>query len=153
MKCEKCHEKEANFYYSAYINGEKSQRHLCEHCAREEGYGRVMDYRPRDMFADLEGFFADFFAPQPSLLSSFGSFGHPLRAMMSPLLSRPLSEASEAECVPGEGSEHKIPAQAGEEIRRRRELAALKEQLAQAVASENFEQAITLRDEIRRREN
>ena len=154
MKCEKCHEKEANFYYSANINGEKSQRHLCEHCAREEGFGGVMDHRPRDLFADFDALFSDFFAPRRSLLSSFGSFSHPLRAMMAPSLPRIhiLLDEPQTQTAP-EAAESKIPADAGEDVKARRELAALKEQLAQAVEAQDFEKAITLRDEIRRREN
>lgn len=153
MKCEKCHEKEANFYYSSNINGEKSERHLCADCAREEGFGGVMDHRPRDMFADFDAMFSDFFAPHRSLLSSFGSFGSPLRAMMAPSLPRihiVLNEP-QTQAAP-EAAESRIPADAGEEVKARRELSALKEQLRQAVEAEDFEKAITLRDEIRRRE-
>ena len=49
-KCEKCGEKEATFHYSSNINGEKTERRLCAECARAEGFGSVMDYRPADMF-------------------------------------------------------------------------------------------------------
>lgn len=153
MKCEKCHEKEANFYYSANINGKKSEKHLCADCAREEGFGEMMDYRPRDMFADVDAMFSDFFAPHRSLLSSFGSFGHPLRAMMAPSLPRVHIVLDEPQTQTElEAAESKIPTDAGEEVKARRELAALKEQLSQAVEAQDFEKAITLRDEIRRRE-
>lgn len=153
MKCEKCKEKEATFYYSCSINGQTTEKHLCADCAREEGFGETLDYRPRDMFADVEAMFQNFFAPHRSLLSSFGSFGHPLRAMMAPAVPRMNIVIGEPDVQErAETSESKIPVDAGEEVKARRELAALKEQLRAAVDAEDFETAITLRDEIRRRE-
>ena len=37
MKCEKCNEKEANFFYEENVNGEKRSYHLCRACAEEMG--------------------------------------------------------------------------------------------------------------------
>ena len=67
MKCEKCKEKEATFYYSCSINGRTTEKHLCADCAREEGFGETLDYRPRDMFADVEAMFQNFFASSMTL--------------------------------------------------------------------------------------
>ena len=157
MKCEKCNNAEATFFYSADINGEKTQRHLCAECARAEGYGGALDFdlHPAGMFDSVfEDFFGDFFAPQRALLSAFDGFGDPFRRMMAPRLTIPrvnivLGEASPAAVGVGEESETKIPADAGEEVRRRRELDALRQQLDEAVKAEDFEKAITLRDQIK----
>ena len=161
MKCEKCNEKEATFYYSSNINGEKTERHLCEDCAREEGFGEALDYRPASMFNDVfgdmfggfGGFFDDFFAPRRSLFSAFDSFGSPLRAMMAPALPRirvVIGEPqTEKEHAPLSEAEQKIPDDAGEEVKARREIAALKQQLHEAVEAENFEKAIELRDKLK----
>ena len=158
MKCEKCNNREVTFFYSADINGEKTERHLCTECAREEGYGGALDFdlHPAGMFESVFGdFFGDSFAPQHALLSGFDCFGGPFRRMMAPRLTIPHVNIVVGEANPaavGEESEMKIPADAGEEVRRRRELDALRQQLDEAVKAENFEKAISLRDQIKERE-
>ena len=153
MKCEKCNEREATFYYSSDINGEKTERHLCADCAREEGFGGALDYRPMPLFGGmLDGFFGDFFTPAGSMLSAFDMFGSPMRRMMAPALPRVRIVIGEPRTAPVQQkseAETKIPEDAGEEIRARRELAALKAQLETAVKAEDFEKAIELRDRIR----
>ena len=152
MKCEKCG-KEATFYYSSNINGEKTERHLCEECARSEGFGGALDYDCRPMFSDMvEEIFSDFFAPTRSLFPSFGSFGLPMRSIMTrtiPRLDLFIARPEEAQENRESG---KVPADAGEDVKRRRELTALKEQLDEAVRAEDFEKAIVLRDRIREKE-
>ena len=160
MKCEKCNNREATFFYSADINGEKTQRHLCTECAREEGYGGALDFDlyPAGMFESVfDDFFGDFFAPRHAMLSAFDGFGVPFRRMMAPRLTVPHMNIVVGDTNPtavgvGEESETKIPADAGEEVRRRRELDALRQQLDEAVKAEDFEKAILLRDQIKERE-
>lgn len=154
MKCEKCNEKEATFYYSSNINGEKTERHLCADCAREEGFGGALDYHPMSLFDDMfDGFLGDFFAPHRGLLSAFDSFGSPLRAMMAPALphiniviGEPRTQCARA---PLSETEQRIPEDAGAEVKTRREIAALKAQLEEAVKAEDFEKAIELRDRLK----
>ena len=155
MKCEKCNNREVTFFYSADINGEKTERHLCAECARAEGYGGVMDFdlHPAGMFESVfNGFFGDFFAPQRAMLSAFDGFGAPFGRMMAPRLAIPRVSFVVGDTNPaavGEESETKIPSDAGEEVRRRRELDALRQQLDEAVKTEDFEKAISLRDQIK----
>ena len=155
MKCEKCNNAEATFFYSADINGEKTLRHLCTECARAEGYGGALDFdlHPARMFESVFGdFFGDFFAPQRALLSAFDSFGDPFQRMMAPRLTIPrvnIVVGDRDSGAVGEESETKIPADAGEEVRRRRELDALRQQLDEAVKAEDLEKAISLRDQIK----
>ena len=42
MKCERCGQREATFYYQSNINGKVTQVHLCPECAAELGYTRGM---------------------------------------------------------------------------------------------------------------
>ena len=53
MKCDKCG-KNASFYFSSNVNGQRTERHLCADCARAEGFGNALDYDPmggmRNMF-------------------------------------------------------------------------------------------------------
>ena len=154
MKCEKCNEKEATFYYSCNFNGEKTEKHLCADCARTEGFGEALDYRPMSAFDNMfDSFFGDFFSPRRSLLSAFDMFGSPMRRMMAPVLPRINivigDPRTEVQSQPQSEAETKIPADAGEDVKARRELEALKAQLETAVKEENFEKAIELRDQIR----
>ena len=154
MKCEKCNDREATFYYSCNLNGEKTEKHLCAECAREEGFGEMFDYRPMsDLDGMFDSFFEDFFTPARSLLSAFDVFGSPMRRMMAPVLPRLRFVVSEPETEsrpqPKSETEAKIPEDAGEEVKSRREIAALKHQLQEAVQAENFEKAIELRDKLR----
>ena len=155
MKCEKCKEREATFYYSSSINGEKTERHLCADCAREEGFGGALDYRPSTMFGGmLDSFFGDLFTPARSMFPAFDMFGSPMRRMMAPALPRFRIVVGEPETAsaPQSEAETKIPEDAGEDVKARRELAALKAQLETAVKAEDFEKAIELRDQIRKLE-
>ena len=153
-KCEKCG-KEATFYYSSNINGEKTEHCYCADCAREEGYAGAMDWEPMSLFGGMEDFFGDFFAPARSLMSAFDSFGSPFGRIMAP--SRPrlrLGFAQPREQTvteqPQTQAEASIPVDAGEEVRQRRQREQLKLQLDEAVKAENFEKAIELRDRLRK---
>ncbi len=159
MRCERCNNREATFFYSSNINGEKSERHLCAQCAREEGFGGALDYnsRPLGMFGGMfDDMFSDFFSDNNGLLSSFGSFGMPMRSIMAPSVAMPrvnivVGEPERAQVL--EDSETKIPVDAGEDIKSRREMSALKLQLDDAIKAEDFEKAAQLRDQIRRLES
>lgn len=146
MKCEKCNEKEASFFYTATINGNTTQRHLCHDCAREEGRTFAMD---TDAFGMPGGMLGNFFGN--SGLLGAGQFGAMIPAIPVPtfLTFWPV-QAQAAPAV--EASERKIPSDAGAEIRARRELVSLRHKMDEAVKSENFEKAIELRDAIKQLE-
>lgn len=148
MKCDKCGNNEAVFFYSSDINGEKSRACLCADCAREAGLTDA------DMgigsFGELfGGMLGDFFAPERALLRSFGSFGAPMRGIMAPSAVESAAERFFGVIAPREETESRVPADAGEDIRRRRELGALREQLNAAVQAEDYEKAIEFRDKLR----
>ncbi len=153
MKCEKCNEREATFFYSSNYNGKKSERHLCAHCAREEGFGEMLS--PARVFDDaFDSMFQDFFSPIRSFMSipSFDLFGRGLHSIMAPTLPRlhiVLDENERSTSQPMEESETKIPSEMDESVRMAREKAALKAQLEEAVKAEDYEKAIVLRDKLR----
>jgi len=151
MKCGKCNEKEAVFHLTSDINGEKTEMHLCAECAEAEGYGeyfktrsmRLMDEFFRDPFADM---FSGFFG-RNSL------FGELERTFFAPVLTMPrlglrTKNVAKSEKT-AEKTDEKIPETADKELVARRELAALKHSLQEAVKAEDFEKAIELRDKIR----
>lgn len=151
MKCGKCNDKDAVFHFSSDINGEKTEKHLCAECAEAEGYGeyfktrsmRLMEDFFRDPFADMfNGFFG-----RNSL------FGNLERSFFAPMLTMPRlglrTERAEKAEKTAEKTDEKIPETADKELVARRELAALKHSLQEAVKAEDFEKAIVLRDKIR----
>lgn len=155
MKCEKCNEREANFFYTATINGKTTQRRLCSECAAEEGLDKAFGR------FEHESLFGDFFDEPFGMLDSF--FGG--RSLFSGLMPRmmtlprslfaPTESAGQTQQSPGPAqteAEAKIPVDAGEEVKTGRELRALKHQLHEAVKAEDFEKAIELRDKIRKLE-
>jgi len=152
MKCTKCNEREAVFHYSMNVNGKASETHLCHECAEAEGYGDMFNHNPMGMFEDMfaprfGGFFDDFFAPRRSFFPSIGRLMAPIMSL--PKISIVIGDNEAAQETPAETAEAKIPEDAGEEVKQRRELGELKSQLEQAVKAEDFEKAIELRDKIR----
>lgn len=153
MKCEKCNNHDANFYYKSTINGETTERHLCIECANSEGFSTTFS-RPQSMFDEFFrepfGMFDGYFGGRPAL-PGYSPF---VRVPTSPPVSIPRIEIVIGDQTPGEPekSEAFIPQDAGEEVKAKRELSALKHQLKSAVKSENYEKCIELRDQICRLE-
>ena len=161
MKCEKCNQNEAILHYTTNINGEISEAHLCADCAKAEGFGDMLQenwfsFENRALFDHGFGhgliggsLFDDFFGG-----SMFPSFG---RSLMAPSVAFPririrLDDPRKTGAVPERAavsSDEKIPEDAGEEIRRKREINALKHQLEQAIRAEEFEKCVELQKQIR----
>ncbi len=145
MKCEKCNGKEATFFYSCSINGQKTERRLCADCAKEEGLYEAFDFSPAAMFDDA---FENFFEPFGSLLPSFGSARSAFGRIMAPAFPRLRVRMPELRPA-ADTAESSVPADMGEEVRLEREREALRAQLASAVEREDFEKAIELRDKLK----
>lgn len=153
MKCEKC-ENEAVFHYQSNINGEKSAYHLCADCAKAEGFGEMLRFRPNSMF---DNFFRE---PFGALIGSFfrepfgsitdGFFGRsPYTAILTvPEVNISVGESEKATEI-GQRKMDNIPEDAGAEFRAKRDLHVLKHQLRAAIRTEEFEKAAELRDKIR----
>ena len=159
MKCEKCNQNEAILHYTTNINGEVSERHLCAECAKAEGFGDMLH---DNLFGFGNSLFDSSFGHElmgGSLFDSFfggsmfPSFG---RSLMAPSIAFPriqvtLDDRQHRAAAPGQtavSSDEKIPQDAGDDIRRKRELNALKHQLDQAIRAEEFEKCIELRKKI-----
>ena len=136
MKCEKCNEREANFFCTSNINGSVSRHALCSQCAAEAGLTG-------------DNLFEDFFRSPFDMRSPFGL----LDSFWNDGFFAPFGRLATAErrAVPAaEPLEDKdIPADAGAAFKTKRELVALRQQLKKAVAAEDYEKAIELRDKIR----
>ena len=135
MKCERCGKNEATFYYKSNINGRVTEKHLCQDCAAELGY--TASFRPMRLFDD------SFFRPFGMLEGLLGDFGGRL------LTEFPAPEESVRPVNEQAVQENLVSREEQETLSRQRQKNALEAQLKDAVAREDFESAIRLRDELR----
>lgn len=148
MKCEKCNEREANVFYTATINGQTTQRHLCGECAREEGLDRVFRNEWAMANSMLGSFFGMHRTMNGGLMDGF---------MSMPMITFPafMAYPGQLQAAPApvkEAAEEKIPDDAGDDIKAKRALVKLRHELDEAVRAENFEKAIEIRNQIKKLE-
>ncbi len=155
MLCQHCGKNEANRHYHMTAQGKTTETHLCTACAQETGFDAEFQKNiPFAFPAFLPGFPT---APPPSAQvcplcgSSFGDIQQSgkagcaqcygvFSAAFLPFIRR----------VHGAGRHvGRLPSGASEQLKTRRRLVALRQQLAEAIEAQAFEQAATLRDEIR----
>jgi protein arginine kinase activator len=162
--CERCKKKQATFHMTNIdASGAKQERHLCEHCAVEEGHMQVA--KPS---VDINDLLETFLASTKSAAGQAvnltcencgisyiefrnqGLLGCPddYDAFAEPL-GRLLSEAH------GDPAHHvgKTPKSLGAQRKSHQDLRRLKRLLAEAVAAEDYERAAELRDQIRELES
>ncbi|WP_281883955.1 UvrB/UvrC motif-containing protein [Paenibacillus sp. YYML68] len=164
MICQECGKKQATLHFTKILNGEKTEFHICEACAREKGelipgtpngfsihnlLSGLLDFEPSSHGASAVQ------KQQPSRcehcgltysqFSKVGRFGcsdcyKHFAEKLDPLFKR----------VHG-NTVHigKVPKRSGGLIRFKREIDELKKDLALRIQNEEFEQAAQLRDRIR----
>ncbi|GAB3055684.1 UvrB/UvrC motif-containing protein [Salinicoccus sesuvii] len=161
MKCESCNEREATIHISKGNGLEKTEKLLCEQCANAS-FENDFSY-PDDTF-NIQKLLQSL-SQHPSLhqakqqpkqcetcgstLNSIvhkGKFGCPdcygtFEAQVPDIVSR----------VQAYQSEHvgKVPMKSQAQLQTKRKIEALKERLAQLVETQEFEEAVVVRDEIR----
>jgi protein arginine kinase activator len=138
MKCENCGKNEANYHYRSNINGKVTERHLCSECAGKLGYEENVFAGVGSMF---ENMFSDFFGRTERYLSSFSPW--PGMRLTMPALFMPSIE------IQAENEQPAEKAPADPELKKAREINALRGQMAEAVEKEEFEKAAEIRDKIR----
>lgn len=158
MKCQYCGKNEANYHYRTNVNGQIAEQHLCHECAAAmeasvfSNTQRGADYNdPFQAFMSQAGFNRGGLWDNMTkgFFSDFG--GYPQVVMINPSINQQGAPRPMAD-VQASTEEKAIPADAGEDIKRRRELNRLRNEMSAAVKSEEFEQAARLRDEIYRLE-
>lgn len=166
MKCEKCHENEATFFYQETINGKSRSYHLCADCAekmRAAGELNInMEMPDFDApFATFPNFFGDLFA-LPEKTSKRGAKTCPgcgatwqdivnLGKARCPECYRTFADELDATVRSMHGNvthTGRAPLKERAAHEKENQLADLKKQLQQAVADEKFEDAAALRDKI-----
>ncbi len=157
MKCENCGKEQVNYHFTSNINGNITEKHLCSECAAQLGY-------PTKSVADSESSFEEIFTdlfgmtPPRRMMNGYGivfpTYVIPTVAFVAPPDSTP------ADTAPAPSAEQETDATikqdenavVDEQMKQRRELNILREQLRQAVESEAYEKAAELRDQIKQLE-
>jgi protein arginine kinase activator len=144
---------DATFFYKCNINGQVSEQHLCQNCARVLGYTNGMERRfsvleeiDNDMFSALD----EFFAPEPRRVSGafapfermFGDFDD---FLFPTLYAAPASQNTSAA---NDSGNDLVSEEEHRKLNKERQLNALRCQMQAAVSAERFEQAASLRDQI-----
>lgn len=168
MQCQECGVKPATLHFTKIVNGEKTEFHICESCAREKGElipGTAGGFSIHSLLSgllDLEGSGKEKSAASKntqslecencgmtySQFSKLGRFGCSscykyFNCALDPLFKRVHGSTSHV---------GKIPKRAGAQIMFRRQIDELKQELQQSIAQEEFEDAAKLRDQIRQLE-
>jgi protein arginine kinase activator len=166
MICQECKQRTATVHFTKIINGEKSEFHLCEPCAREKGDLMMGQsgggFTLNNLLSGLLNFDptgGPVPAQQPmrcetcgmtyAQFSQVGRFGcadcyQSFASRLDPLLRRIHGSTTHT---------GKVPERSGGMIKKRKELHELRQQLQQKVQLEQFEEAAMLRDRIRALEN
>lgn len=166
MLCHECNEREATLHFTKILNGEKTEIHLCDTCAREKG-----EYIPGSNGFSIHQLLSGLLNFEQPLTNSTtnrqfrkeedqckkcgmtyhqfaraGRFGcaqcyQTFSSKLDPILKR----------VHSGNVAHigKIPKRIGSGIQIHRQIQNFKHQLQQHIAKEEFEEAAKLRDEIR----
>lgn len=168
MQCQECSVKPATLHFTKIVNGEKTEFHICESCAREKGElipGTAGGFSIHSLLSgllDLEGAGKEKSAATKttqslecencgmtySQFSKLGRFGCSscykyFNSALDPLFKRVHGSTSHV---------GKIPRRAGAQIMFRRQIDELKQELQHSIIQEEFETAAKLRDQIRQLE-
>ncbi|NMA91532.1 MAG: hypothetical protein GX973_00210 [Firmicutes bacterium] len=162
MLCQECQQNPATVHITKIVNGKKTEMHLCETCARKK---EELDFSFEPQFA-LQNLFGSLLhdgLPKAGEKISLSRIQCP-NCGLTFAQFRQIGRLGCSECFSAFGdrlplllrrihgsSSHvgKIPGRTGSEVKFKRELAGLKEQLKIEVERENFEEAARLRDQIK----
>jgi protein arginine kinase activator len=163
MLCQECRKRPATVHITRIVNGRKAEMSLCEQCAREKGELEFLVEPQFPIQSFLAGLLQQGAVPMLEVSApakcetcglTFEEFSRTGRLGCSGCYER-FGDRLDPVLRRIHGSARhtgKVPARSGEAIKVRRELARLREALAEAVKAEEFEKAAELRDEIKRLE-
>ncbi|OAJ72192.1 hypothetical protein AYJ08_18805 [Brevibacillus sp. SKDU10] len=168
MNCEECGKRPATLHLTKIVNGEKSETHICEQCAKEKGeyfsgFGNfglnnllagLLNFDPMNKGVSSQQINQNTVSPLTrcetcgltyTQFSKSGRFGcsdcyNHFGAKLDPLFRR----------IHG-NTQHmgKVPERTGSQLKIKKDLQQLKTALQQHIATEEFEKAAEIRDRIR----
>lgn len=157
MLCQMCGKKIATTYFKKNINGEITEMHLCGDCAAKQGLGSMFD----NFGFDLGDFWGSLFS-EPATRQ----IADTLRCEGCGHTFSEIAETGRAGCptcyttfydrlLPSIQRIHgktrhtgKVPAGAGEELKKEKEIDKLHRELSECIAKQQYEKCATLRDRI-----
>ncbi|WP_339060659.1 UvrB/UvrC motif-containing protein [Tepidibacillus marianensis] len=165
MLCENCQSQPATLHFTKIINGNKNEYHLCEECAKENG--EMLPYNDSGFFFNnlLSGLLN--FEPVKGHDHQVATSPEQLRCKNCGLTFSQFKKIGKFGChdcynyfepqlepmfrrIHG-NSQHigKFPRRSGGNIKLKKEISLLKEQLQLKIYAEEFEEAARLRDQIK----
>jgi len=158
MLCQKCKENEATIHMTQIVNGTKREIHLCEECAATSPGVKLVPIVTLDQWLNhiISAAHAGLAAEEeehvcPDCGITYGEFRSGGR-LGCPACYDAFAEPLEAVIKRLHGGHHhtgKMPRHVDQNIVRKRKITKLKEELAQAVKTEEYEDAAVLRDQIK----
>lgn len=162
MLCQECGKRPATLHFTKIVNGEKTEFHICEACAREKGEmipGTPNGFSIHNLLSGLLDFDPASTGPSAkqtaqrceqcgltyAQFSKLGRFGcsecyRYFGERLDPVFKRVHGNTIHV---------GKVPKRTGGLIKYKREVERLKKELALRIEREEFEQAAKLRDEIK----
>jgi protein arginine kinase activator len=173
MNCEECGKRPATLHLTKIVNGEKTEYHICEHCAKDKGdmfggFGGFGDFGIHQLLSGLLNF--DPMTKKEGVGIKEGQGTVQTKAARCETCGMTYAQFSKSgrfgcsDCYEFFGdrldplfrrihgnTQHigKVPERTGGKIKVRKELEQLKAALQQYVAKEEFEKAAEIRDRIR----
>jgi protein arginine kinase activator len=160
--CQECGKKPATLHFTKIVNGEKTEFHICETCAREKGelipgtsggfsihnlLSGLLDFEPSQGggAAKAQQLRCDNCGLTYSQFSKLGRFGcshcyESFSERLDPLFKRVHGNIVHT---------GKVPKRSGGIIQHKREIDRLKREMLRRIEHEEFEQAAELRDQIK----
>lgn len=166
MECQECHKRPATLHFTQVINGNKTEVHVCEVCAKEKGYMSFPDetYTLHNLITGLFDFDSSINQQKKAHLKQSKDLQCPKCEMTFSDFKR-LGKFGCAECYKTfasrldpvfrrvhSGNTHhhgKIPKRKGGHLHLKKELDSLRIELQSLIQNEEFEKAATVRDEIK----
>ena len=161
MQCQICKKNEATIHLTEITDGERTEIHICEHCAAEQGIAvksqiplnellaGLLSVQPTDdeMFGLSEqklscphcGFTLEQFRKEAVLGCPYDY--EVFQKQLAPLIEK-AHDGKTVHCG-------KVPSKTPQDTKKQIELTALRQQLEDAVQSEDYELAAKLRDKIK----
>ena len=172
MTCEECNKRPATVHFTKIINNEKTEVHLCEKCAKEKG--GELDFNVDPGFP-INNFLSGLMDVDKSLDSKqfkkdLGQ-SDKLQCGKCNLTYNQFSQISRLGCsncftvfskhlnpllkrIHGKTSHMgKVPKRTGGNLRVKKRIGEMKEELQECIKREEYERAAEIRDEIRKLEN